>query len=1143
MKNYFKIDYFLFTIITFIILHVLSIKSFSQNCVADAGINKFICLGDTIVIGGNPTANGFNSNLVYQWQPKDGLNNPNIANPLANPINTTTYLVTITDGICTDTSSVTIVVNNNPKPVAHAISPVCKDATLFLSASTGVSWNWSGPNGFSSMAQNPVITSVTYAAAGLYSVTVTNVQGCKGSDSVLVAVNPNAVATSNSPICSGEDLNLYIDNGKAWQWSGPNGFTSNIQNPVISNPTPNMSGDYSVTISDMQGCLGEFKVTVDVYSSPKPKVSSNSPLCVDDTLWLTVNEGEQWEWSGPNGFTSSLQNPVISNISTTAAGIYSVIVTNADGCSSTVSTNIEIYPNPIPNIQSNSPLCYGNTLNLSVDSGTSWLWSGPNGFSSTSQHPSISSVTSSHNGTYSVIATNGYSCTSVAFVDISVNSALLPQLTSNSPVCEGESLNLSVDIGNSWQWSGPNGFTSNLQNPSIPNVSSLISGAYSVTISDAQSCSGVGTINVLVNPSPHTILLSNSPICEGETLNLSVDVGVLWTWSGPNGFTSSLQNPVIPNISEKEAGIYSVIVTNADGCSSTVSANIEIYSNPTPNIQSNSPLCDGSTLNLSVDGGTSWVWSGPNGFSSTSQHPSISSVTLSNNGTYSVIATNQWKCTNTASIDIFVSLNPEPIATSNSPICEGYDVLLSVNTGVSWQWSGPNAYTSSLQNPVLDNSFSSQSGTYNVSVTNEYGCTGTSTIDVLIYEVPQITILANPLSVCYGESISLSASGGVSYVWNTGNTESSFVHTPQKTTIYAVTATDNQSCVGTAEIEIIVFPSPVVEILTSDSVICDGNSTTLVASSTTSASNYEWNNNHTTNTITVSPDETTFYSVEVIDINGCSADASINIVVKPIPYVDFKADSLFACTPLNVQFSSLSSPDLLHYWSFGDGKYATIINPEHLYVDEGKFDITLTVTSSEGCANSETKMEYIETYPQAVASFFTSSDTYELYESDIKFINLSTNAYSSEWHVEPYNYVSQDEHLVYTFNQVGKSTITLYVKSHNGCADSISKDIYINPLSTFYMPTSFTPNGDGLNDYFGAYAEGVDVYDYEMLIYDRWGKLIYRTYDLDEKWDGTIMQTGEAAVEGTYIWVVLMKESHDFEGKMLKQVGNVTLFR
>src|SRR5260221_2086953 len=210
---------------------------------------------------------------------------------------------------------------------------------------------------------------------------------------------------SNTPRCVGTTLNLTSSGGTSYSWTGPNGFTSLVQNPTIASVTAAAGGSYTVTVTDANGCTATASATVTVNALPIPTAGSNTPRCVGTTLNLTSSGGTSYSWTGPNGFTSLVQHRTIASVTAAAGGNYTVTVTNANGCTATASATVTVNALPIPTAGSNTPRCVGTTLNLTSSGVTSYSWTGPNGFTSLVQNPTIASVTAAAGGNYTVTVT------------------------------------------------------------------------------------------------------------------------------------------------------------------------------------------------------------------------------------------------------------------------------------------------------------------------------------------------------------------------------------------------------------------------------------------------------------------------------------------------------------------------------------------------------------------------------------------------------------------------------------------------------------------------------------------------------------------------------------------------------------------
>src|SRR5450756_1349 len=546
-------------------------------------------------------------------------------------------------------------------------SRVCVGNTINLTSSGGTGYSWSGPNGFISSAQNQSISNANTAKAGTYTVTVTAATGCTATNTTSVIVNPLpiAIAGSNSPVCEGTTINLTSSGGTGYSWSGPDGFTSSKQNPPINNATTAAAGAYKVTVTAATGCTATNTTSVIVNASQIAIAGNNSPVCVGNTINLTSSGGTDYRWSGPNGFTSSAQNPSIPIANPAMSGAYKVTVTAATGCTNTNTTSVIVNALPIATAGSNSPVCVENTINLTSSGGTGYSWSGPNGFTSSKQNPSIPNANTAKAGAYKVTVTAATGCTATNKTNVIVNALPIATAGSNSPVCVENTINLTSSGGTGYSWSGPNGFTSSAQNQSIPNANTAKAGAYTVTVTAATGCTATNTTSVIVNALPIAIAGSNSPVCEGNTINLTSSGGTGYSWSGPDGFTSSKQNPSISNANTAMAGAYTVTVTAATGCTATNKTNVIVNALPIATMSSNSPVCMGNTINLTSSGGTGYSWSGPNGFTSSKQNPPINNATTAAAGAYKVTVTAATGCTATNTTSVIVNASQIAIAGNN----------------------------------------------------------------------------------------------------------------------------------------------------------------------------------------------------------------------------------------------------------------------------------------------------------------------------------------------------------------------------------------------------------------------------------------------------------------------------------------------
>jgi gliding motility-associated-like protein len=709
-----------------------------------ASSNTPVCSGNTINLS-TPAVAG----ATYSWTGPNSFSssvqNPSITN--ATVAMAGTYSVTVTTTGCTSAVGTTaVVVNATPAtPAASSNSPVCTSNTINLStpAVAGATYSWTGPNSFASSVQNPSITNATAAMAGTYSVTVTT-NGCTsavGTVAVVVNATPaTPTASSNTPVCTSNTINLSTPAvaGATYSWTGPNSFSSSVQNPSITNATVAMAGTYSVTVTTT-GCTSAVGTTAVVINATPttPAPSSNSPVCTGNTINLSTAAvaGATYSWTGPNSFSSSVQNPSITTATIAMAGTYSITVTT-NGCTSAVGTTaVVVNATPAtPAPSSNSPVCTGNTINLSTAAvaGATYSWTGPSAFASALQNPTRAGATVAMAGTYSVTVTTNGCPSAVGTVAVVINATpATPTASSNTPVCSGNTINLSTPAvaGATYSWTGPNSFSSSVQNPSITTATIAMAGTYSVTVTTTGCTSAAGTTAVVVNATPATpAASSNSPVCVSNTINLSTPAvaGATYSWTGPNSFSSAVQNPSITNATAAMAGTYSVTVTTT-GCTSAAGTTV-VTITPPPTASAagtNQTICSSTATmaaNAPTTGTGTWTQiSGPVAATITtpgSPTTTITGITLA--GSYIF----QWTISNspcTASSSQVTIIRNAATTTANAgtdqSLCSVTTTVMAANlaapgTGTWTQISGPNTAGITLSSSPVTSMTGLIAGTY-----------------------------------------------------------------------------------------------------------------------------------------------------------------------------------------------------------------------------------------------------------------------------------------------------------------------------------------------------------------------------------------------------------------------------------------------
>ncbi|MBA3665531.1 MAG: gliding motility-associated C-terminal domain-containing protein, partial [Bacteroidetes bacterium] len=770
------------------------------------------CAGNTIQLNTGAFA-------TYSWSGPAAFSSasqsPSI--PSASVSNSGVYTVTVSDANgCVKSTTTNVTVNPLPNPIVGSNSPVCVNNSINLTASGGTGYSWSGPNGYSSVTQNPTIANAGTIQSGVYTVTVTAL-GCANTGTVNVSVlTPTTSASNTGPYCAGTTIQLNNPGATSYTWTGPSAFTSNAQSPTLPSATTAMAGSYTVLVS-IGSCTAIATTSVTVNALPAPLATNTGPYCAGNTIQLNTGAFTTYTWSGPSAFSSSLQSPSIPSASVSNSGIYTVTVSDVNGCVKSTTTNVTVNPLPNPVVGSNSPVCLNNSINLTAAGGTSYSWSGPNGYSSAVQNPSIANASLAQGGVYTVTVT-ALGCVNTGSVSVSV---LNPTTTAsnNGPYCAGTTIQLSTPAASSYTWSGPSAFSSNAQNATRPVATTAMSGNYTVIVSIG-SCTATATTSVTVNALPIPVLNNNSPVCIGQSIIFNGNGGSSYVWNGPAGFSSVSQNPTITVSNLNSAGNYTLTVTDANNCVNTGITSVTVNAQPVVNA-TGTTVCQSSNAQLSASGGVSYSWSGPGGFTSAQQNPVIANAVPANSGQYTVFITDANTCTNTAVAQVVVNPAAVPQVNSNNPVCLNANINLFASGGSAYSWTGPNGFSSGLQNPVVFAGSTAMSGVYFVTVNVAGGCSGTASVNVLVNPLPSLILNSGPnkgcapLCVTYNVQSVPSAS---SITWNFGNGQMGSAGLSagscySTTGVYSISAkvTDVNGCSSSISYSAEVYPKPTAD--------------------------------------------------------------------------------------------------------------------------------------------------------------------------------------------------------------------------------------------------------------------------------------------------------------------------------------------
>lgn len=737
---------------------------------------------------------------------------------------TVTLTVSDTSG---NTSNCQTIVGIVTKPASPTFTPVCENYELQLFANppstAPYSFLWNGPNGYVSSAQDPIVTSNAMAIHnGTYCVTITGATGCTSSACVpvelaILGVQPT-LASNGVSFCPGQNVVLstptYQGANVSYEWSRDASpgvpvvlGTTMVNNFTISGLAPGTYIYYLKVFAN--GCNTALSNAVMVTMHPTPPADATpemTQVCEGGSITLQSptppTGGLTYAWSGPNGFVSTLQNPLsINNITAANAGKY-ILITQRNGCFSipdTVMVSISPKP-PKPIIGGNINACAGQTVTLVCNNpnGSQYLWtvpspSGPVDVITTMNTLVIPNVGNQNEGCYSVIVF-ATGCFSDASTPICLDVHEIPMVTANSnaPICKDSLLQLwatfSSEVPLSWCWTFPDASMQCLQNLTVPNGAS---GVYTVIGKTAFGCADTATVTVNnVTPPSITSIGNNAPACCDNTTDATLTATVIPTpasylWTGPAIFgTSTLANPVIPDVCSEDNGQYTLVVKDSFGCPSLpATTEINIQTPPaTPNLTvSQQPVCAGQTVTLTFTNSTqdaTYVWNRPDPLSDTTTLGATLTIPNaqpwhSGNYTVTAVAANAI-CQSSPSNTVTVIVHPIPAipdATSDSPVCQGAALQLEAPTipGATYFWVGP-GFNSAQEDPIRPSVTTGMAGYYKLRV-EVNGCTsGVDSTLVVVVKTPNTPVIAPPpASICID--------GPVSGFLNITNPENGMVYT------------------------------------------------------------------------------------------------------------------------------------------------------------------------------------------------------------------------------------------------------------------------------------------------------------------------------------------------------------------------------
>lgn len=936
------------------------------------------------------------------------------------------YSVTPLSGSCIGqpyTYTLTLSTPVAVSPITGATNLCLGSTTQLASATSGGVWTSSNTS-VATVSASGVVSGLTTGTATI-SYTVTNASGCTGVVSAVVNVNALPIATVTpsgaTTFCSGSTVTLTASTGASYLWS------NGLQTQSI---TVNASGNYSVTVTNTAGCaVTSAPVAVVVNALPVATVSASGPttFCQGGSVTLTASAGSTYLWS--NGLTTQ-------SITVSTSGSYSVTVTNANGCFAiSNATQVTVNALPTPSITSlnGNTFCQGGSVTLVSTPGSIYAWS--NGLTTQSIE-----VSASANLTVTVTNANGCSATSAPFA-VTMHAAPVATVTANGPTsfCQGGQVTLSAPSAVSYLWNS---------GETTQTIIANLDGPYTVTITDANGCSATSAnMNITVLPIPTVAAIAGSnEVCEGSTLNLTnaTNGGV---WASSNTTLATVDaNGVVTALAAGNVTI-SYSVTNTSGCTVTSSMIIHVNALPTvAPITGANNVCLGNQVVYS-NTTTNGTWSSSNvGIATVAQNGVVNGI-APGTATITYTVENTSGCVYSVSKVITVNALPVTGITANGPLsfCQGGSVTLTGIGGTSYVWSDGTPTASITVNT---------SGSYSVEVADANGCVATSApVFVNVWALPNATISSTGSTVCLGNTVTLTAAGGVNYSWSNGaNTASTTVNSGNT---YTVTVTDANGCVNTASNIVTVNPNPAVVVAANGPLtFCAGGSVTLHA---TGATSYVWNDGTIGSSINISQSGT--YYVQGTNSNGCTSNSAVVTVnVLSIPVVAAITGSNTVCESSTVTLSSATQGGA---WSSSNSFIASVNNTGVVTgVNAGTAIITYTV--SNGACNASVSAS-ITVMNSPATPVITAGGPTTVCPGET--VNLfSSNAANYQW-----NSGQLTNNILVT--QSGSYSVT--VIGSNGCAVN-SLPVYVT-IGDNIAPTIVAPLNVNVNPNLGCTAVGVSL--------------------------------------------------------------------
>lgn len=679
------------------------------------------------------------------------------------------------------------------------------------------------------------------------------------------------------------------------------------------------------------------------------------------------------------------------------------------------------------------------------------------------------------------------------------------------------------------------------------DVSPSSTTQYTVRITDECGSWEEQTINITVRGPTADIPLGDTVnICLYDPIDLTVQGGTSWLWSPGGETTQTISVSPLTNT------LYTATVFDECG-NSDVDQIMVTVGQPFADAGPDDNICVGQTYTLTANDvpGGSWLWTD---MASGQTHSGRTwDVSPPDSRQYCVDVTDN--CGNTVSDCLF--LNVFQLTADAGPdqtICAGDQASLS---GASSTGSGSYSWTDGI------NTFSGQLVQVNPLTTTTYtltvddGCQASDVVTVNVNQLPVISASASLNSICPDEQLTLSASGGVTYLWSADQpdavlagheTELNPQAGPLVNTTYTLTGTDVNGCINTDQVVVSVKERMFADFMPAATAVCEGDPVLVTYTGNgQSGATYAWDfNGGVSSTTGQGPHSVSWTGpgIKTISLtvtqNGCvSAPFTQDVQVNAMPSAAFASDVVSGCVPLSIAFADASTNTVSgtsYSWNFGSAGTSVSQNPVLDFTEAGHYDVSLQVTNPGGCVDERTIPAMIDAWPVPLASFEASPWQTSMKNPVISFSSSSIgDNLTYVWNTGDGSTYDSPQ-FTHTYADSGYYLVRVIATNEYGCSDEFEKQVFVSPRYMLRIPTAFTPNGDGLNDVFDIRGNGVK--EYSISIYDRWGSLIYFSNDINMKWDGTV--SGTPVDKGIYVYHIFFRDEND---EVSKYTGSINLLR